>query len=169
MRCAFALNKEEIISVFLNTEYYFVLGGHTENNMPTIYNKITDIPNLGISKSGDKNLDNTYLIVENENDVKGRKIERNDGTTVWAWDNLNIDAPIVYFGGKFKDQSLIGELSIQNHMSKESKNLYSSLTRKIQKISEKSNGVYIGKQYFEEKEKLTYSIKMNPEYDFKYI
>ena len=119
----------------------------TDENKPIIYNRITEILDLGFSMSGEKSRDNIYLVVAKPMKVNGRKIERNNGTTVWVWVNIYIDAPIVHFGGRFNDQSIIGELSIQSHMSKKSKSLYSSLCREINKMSEKINGVNLGKEY----------------------
>lgn len=168
MRCAFALTKEELISVFSDTRYRFVLYGQTNARTPTVYLDITQIPGLGHSRYGDKNLDERYLVVNQDYAIEGRKISRVDGSTVWAWDNLTIDAPIVCFGGEHEGKALIGELAVQAQMSRDAKAIYGLYSRKIQKLAKKLNGVNVGQSYLEQKRELTYSIRINPANDFRY-
>ena len=58
------------------------------------------------SKTGNPLLDSSYIIVKSIFGIRPRKITRKDESVVWAWDNLNIDGPIVSFGGVYGDEIL---------------------------------------------------------------
>jgi hypothetical protein len=168
MRFRFAMDRAELLAALEPLVVSYLVCDHLKTPAAVIFPSADCIPNLGKSLTGDPNSDNRYLLVRPGTRYVPRKIERNDGTTVWAWDNLAVDAPIICFGGATGSKYLIGELATIDNTSDESRQIYAEVKKQIFASSFLLSGVRVGKTLAERKPTLTYSIKLNSDFDFRY-
>lgn len=164
----FALTLKDLEEVFNKFDFEYVLFGHTNSNTPIKYRCLGEIPGLLVSKTGDPHTDEKYILTKCTTSYQGRRINRDDGSTVWAWDNLTIDGPVVSFGGKYQDQYIIGSVDAANHLTENTKKLLKKLNYRICKNTVSVKGVRISKDLYEAKTALSFSIGMSPYFDFMY-
>ncbi len=68
----------------------------------------SEIPELGMARSGNMNLESQYLVIERGSRVQVRSVPQRGGGTKYAIDQLeNPDSTVFVAGGRFKDQVLI--------------------------------------------------------------
>jgi len=115
---------------------------HVSSELEIIHH-ISDIPNLGISSSGNHQDDALYMFFHNT-DILSQKILRNDSCYVWRVGNP-LSAVCFYPGGMYGDVSLIhGHFGTIFGCDDEAVKLKKILRKYISKVFTKNGRYYFG-------------------------
>ncbi len=157
-----------LLSVEKDLKIVYVKAGTSDMKKPEEYNTCEEIPNFGISLSGDINLEPMFLIVTNKN-INVRKINLYDGGTNYAVDQSeNHESIILKLGGIYKNEAVIRGSVGTIHNNTESLNLFDVFKKAITKDSKIIKGMYLGKEAsekFKEGHRLTADMRSPKEYD----
>ena len=148
MRFNFFATEKEIKECFLEVEKerplkYVVMKNYKKPEL-IVYNTIEEIPNVGISKSG--NTMEIFLTIFDQNcDVM---IDHREGSPVYeVSDTENQSAIYVYFGGLYEDKCLVWNTIVtMKNANDEGKALMRTIIKRFKKISSKPvPGCYLSK------------------------
>jgi len=86
----------------------YVRCGLFDSRDPHEYLRGSDIPDLGVARSGNMNLEPQYLVLEQGSRVSVRSVPQRDGRVKFAIDQLeNPDSTVLAPGGRFQERILI--------------------------------------------------------------
>lgn len=130
-----------------NNYQYYKMGIFPKNEIIKYYS-IFDVPNLGVTYSGDWNRIDSYLMLPIEKEINLREIELRTGEIKYAIDQMiNISSMEVKIGGVFTDKENVivaGRISIISD-NDFSNSIYKLFSNKIKKEFKKAGTFYIGK------------------------
>ncbi len=163
----FFATKEDVensirdIESLIDIQYYKT--GLLENkNIPT-YKSLFDVPNIGLSFSGDWNRTDNYLITKKTILLIVREIPQKTGETKFTVDQMNNPKSIeIKLGGIYKEKENVlvaGRISTISEYS-DSNELYKLFTTKLKKKFKKIGPFYVGKKA-EEKLKMGWRLVTN--------
>ena len=139
MRFNFFATEDEIKECFLEVEkerpLKYVLMKNYENPEPIIYNTITDVPNVGISKRG-RTMEIFLTIFDRNCNVM---MDHREGSPVYEISHTeNQTAICIYFGGLYEDKCLVWNTIVtMKNTNEEGKALMKTITKRFKKISRK--------------------------------
>ena len=139
MRFNFFATEEEIKECFLEVEkerpLKYVVMDNYEKPEPIVYNTITDIPDVGISKRG-RTREMFLTIFDRDCEIV---IERGDDSSIYEVSHTeNPSAVCIYFGGLYEDKGLVWNTIVtMKNTNKEGMALMRAITKRFKKISRK--------------------------------
>jgi len=161
-----------LVALAAKASYQFVDASDIEDELPSIYTSVSELPDLSVAVFGDQVKEKIFLLIPAGSMPNVRKVEQRRGGKKYFLDQLSHPESVVLRpGGVFGESECIiaGQVSTISD-KKWSVDLYKTLASEFKKQFIKIKSFYVGKdaaKKLDDGVRLTTNVKAPPEYDLE--
>lgn len=161
-----------LVAVAAKASYQFVNASDIEDESPSIYTSVSELPDLSVAVFGDQNKEKIFLLIPSGAMPNVRKVEQRRGGEKYFLDQLSHPESVVLRpGGVFGESEHIiaGQVGTTSD-EKWSVDLYKILASEFKKQFIKIKSFYVGKvaaKKLDDGVRLTANVKAPREYDLQ--
>ena len=171
--CPIYATREDILGLMRDVEeriaLNYVIAGMFDKAEHTTYCKATEIPDLGISRGGDTNLDLQVILAKDPAEFVMERVPQRKGGVRYSFDQVeNPNTVVISAGGQFDETTVIAGSIGTCKNTPESVELFKLLKKMVRKRFVRIRSYYVGpdaKEILDAGGRLTTGISSPSEYD----